>query len=146
MRGHGWSCPEGPLCSQTGCDTNNHDFYFLIDDDNHVIGGDEDKPESRIGKTISASQHLTHRLPLGKNHFLEKSPSPSPSSPPSPSPSAKPLLYSYKHYHPFATYPLVFFSLGEKNLLKLIFSSINPSPSSKSHLRYLFILKYFKIF
>ena len=65
-----------------------YDAVVLIGDDED----DEEEPESRIGKTISASQHLTHCLPLGKNHFLEMSPSPSPSSPPSPSPSAKLLL------------------------------------------------------
>ena len=71
--------------SPTGGNAYGRDLHRREYDAVVLIGGDEDddeeegeEPESRIGKTISASQHLTHYLPLGKNHFLEKSPSPSP--------------------------------------------------------------------
>ena len=46
-----------------------HDNGDEDDDDNNDNENDEE-PEGGVWKAISASQHLTHCPPLGKNHFL----------------------------------------------------------------------------
>ena len=45
-------------------DVDNHDDDADVEDEN------DEEPEGGVWKAISASQHLTHHPPLGKNHFL----------------------------------------------------------------------------
>ena len=47
-------------------DVDNHDDDADVEDENE----NDEEPEGGVWKAISASQHLTHRPPLGKNHFL----------------------------------------------------------------------------